>query len=201
MQSEYIYLPSDASILKLKMKSFLLFCFLLGIKVLKSDDVAPLSTFSNHIVLIKPDVYILYWNYTNTSLTGEIYVKTTGWVSFGLSPNGGMNGSDVFVAWINSNGTTNFTDRHIIDRNVLIDKQQDWFLLKSTKNDGYIIIQFTRKIHTGDPNGEDLDIEPGTPQVIFAYNPVVPTDDIFYHGSTNRGSASVPLISSLNQES
>jgi hypothetical protein len=185
------------------MKAFFLICLYLGIKSLKTDevdDVPPLTEFSNRLVLIKPNVYVLYWNYTNTSLTGEIHVKTNGWVGFGLSPNGGMNGSDVFAAWIYSNGTTNFTDRHILDRNVLIDKHQDWILLNSAKNNGYTIIQFTRKIHTCDPNGEDLDIEPGTPRVIFAYNPTLPTNDIFYHGTTNRGSISIPLISSLNQK-
>lgn len=31
-----------------------------------------------------------------------------GWVAFGLSPNGGMNGSDVIVGWI-KNGQANFT--------------------------------------------------------------------------------------------
>jgi hypothetical protein len=52
-----------------------------------------------------------------------------------------MDGSDLIVARINSNGKTNFTDRHIIGRNVLIDSEQNWFLLNNQKLNGYITIQ------------------------------------------------------------
>ena len=68
----------------------------------------PTGFYSNNVDLIDA-VYRLYWNYTATDLVGEIHVKTNGWVGFGLSPNGGMNGSDVFVAWINNDGSVNFT--------------------------------------------------------------------------------------------
>jgi hypothetical protein len=83
----------------------------------------------------------LFWNVTSDSLIAEIQVKTAGWLGFGISPTGGMDGSDLIVARINSNGKTNFTDRHIIERNVLIDSEQNWFLLNNQKLNGYITIQ------------------------------------------------------------
>ena len=70
----------------------------------------PLGTYTNYIDLIDEGVYRFYWSFTSTDLTGEIHVKTNGWVGFGLSPNGGMSNSDVIVGWINDNtGAVNFT--------------------------------------------------------------------------------------------
>ena len=50
--------------------------------------------------------YMLHWT---VDLQAEVInfalnVSTTGWVGFGLSPNGQMPGSDVVIAWIDSNG-------------------------------------------------------------------------------------------------
>jgi hypothetical protein len=46
---------------------------------------------------------------------------------------GAMDGSDVIIASIDLNGKTNFTDRHMVGRHVLIDSQQNWFLTDSKK--------------------------------------------------------------------
>ena len=70
-------------------------------------DTVPTAYYANSDDLV-PGAYRLYWNYTDTDLIAEIHCKTQGWVSFGLSPNGGMDKSDVVVGWV-SNGTTFFT--------------------------------------------------------------------------------------------
>lgn len=63
----------------------------------------------------------------------------------------------------------------------------------------YSITKFTRKIKLcNNLGGEDLDIEQGTPHVIFAWGTKKPESDISYHDTTNRGSQVIPLISSLN---
>ena len=69
----------------------------------------PTGYYSNQFDLIN-GIYRFYWNFTSSDLIGEIHVKTSGWVGFGLSPNGGMDGSDVIIGWINDNdGSVNFT--------------------------------------------------------------------------------------------
>lgn len=75
----------------------------------------PLAAYENFIDL-SPGVFRLYWNLTNTTngktngdMIGEVHCKTDGWVGFGLSPNGGMDQSDVFIGWIDKNGAVNFT--------------------------------------------------------------------------------------------
>lgn len=160
----------------------------------------PTSPYVNQMILVEPDVYMLYWNYTNDDIVFEIHVKNNGWAAFGLSPNGGMDKSDVIVTWMKENGENVFSDRHISGRQVLLDEEQNWFPLNATFVDGYLISKFTRKIRLCDASGEDMDITVGTPHVIYAWSTVFNNDDITYHGHENRGSRVVPLISSLNAE-
>lgn len=67
-----------------------------------------------------------------------------------------MNGSDVVVGWI-KNGVANFTDRFIYNREVRIDKHQDWNLLKFSQKNGFTIFKFQRPIKLCNP--EDLTID------------------------------------------
>ena len=46
--------------------------------------------------------YWLYWNFSHVDETIQfaVRVNTTGWVGFGISPNGQMPGSDVVIGWV-----------------------------------------------------------------------------------------------------
>ena len=59
--------------------------------------------------------YELYWNYnlTEQTISFAVRVQTTGWVGFGLSPNGQMPGSDVVIGWVDNNGGVQFQVRLI----------------------------------------------------------------------------------------
>ena len=54
--------------------------------------------------------YKLHWNVDIQAgtIAFAVNVSTTGWVGFGLSPNGQMPGSDVVIGWVESNGQTMF---------------------------------------------------------------------------------------------
>ena len=163
---------------------------------IKSDN--PTSVYVNKIVLVEPDIYTLYWNYTKNDIVFETHVKTNGWSGFGLSNNGGMKESNVVVSWLNSNGLANFSDRYVtLERDVMINPVQSWFLLESTSINGYLITKFTRKIKLCDKSLKHIDIETGTPFVIFAWGEEIVNNDISYHKS-NRGAKVVALISSFN---
>ena len=60
----------------------------------------------NHLVCLK-------WSYDNRqgNITLKFTVNTTGWVSFGFSPNGGMKGSDIVMGGVGSTGVY-FTVRY-----------------------------------------------------------------------------------------
>jgi hypothetical protein len=110
-----------------------------------------------------------------------------------------MANSDVVVAWVKSDGSTHFSDRNTKNgRTLTMDQTQNWFPLTVKTVDGYTIAKFTRKIKLCDSTNEDRDIESGTPYVIYAWGNTVVTSDATYHGATNRGSKTVPLITTLN---
>lgn len=58
--------------------------------------------------------YVLHWNVDmqKEELTFAVNVSTNGWVGFGISPNGQMPGSDVVIAWVDSNGQVMFQVRN-----------------------------------------------------------------------------------------
>jgi hypothetical protein len=171
---------------------------ILPLKSIDSQYSGLFGSYTNNKVLVS-NVYNLFWNVTSDSLIAEIQVKTIGWFGFGISPTGGMDGSDLIVTWINSNGKTNFTDRHIVGRKVLIDSEQNWFLLKSQKLNGYTTIQFKRLINSCDV--QDMIIPNGTVKVIISWNDALPADgeDISYHGPNNRYLLSVIILNAISQ--
>ena len=160
--------------------------------------------FRHNRVLVEPDIYVFNWNYTDKVITGELKVKTNGWILFGLTENDDMNGADVIVAWINDDdGQIHFSDRHIIKTDVLIDTEQNWFLISGEKKDGYTSIVFTREIETCDPNEEDIDIEGRLQKAVFAWGTDIPLDgntDISLDDESNKGILMIPFISELNED-
>ena len=52
------------------------------------------------------DSYELFWRFDRDlkNITFAVRVNTTGWVGFGLSPNGGMVNSDVVIGWVDASG-------------------------------------------------------------------------------------------------
>ena len=54
-------------------------------------------------------LYELYWTFDNAAetISFAVRVQTTGWVGFGISPNGQMPNSDVVIGWVD-NGQTFF---------------------------------------------------------------------------------------------
>lgn len=86
---------------------------------------------------------ILLYSHSNT----KAIVETTGWIGFGLSPNGGMPGSDIVMAWIDADGTKQFSDRHAIAQATpIVDEHQDWELISMEENNGVTLVSFKRDL-------------------------------------------------------
>jgi len=77
--------------------------------------------------------YRLFWTANETS--GDVkfaaLVNTTGWIGLGISPNGGMQNSDMMMTWLqdkDGHGTLNFSDRHAPEKRLpRIDVLQDFY--------------------------------------------------------------------------
>ena len=56
------------------------------------------------------DRYTLYWTYDPAAeeVSFAVFVQTTGWIGFGLSPTGQMPGSDVVIGWVDNDGRSHF---------------------------------------------------------------------------------------------
>ena len=82
-------------------RSLILFCSLLAL--CHSRDLSQDYRFSSQL---DGDNYVMYWNfdYQTKNITFAVRVKTTGWIGFGLSPNGQMPQSDVVIGWVDNNG-------------------------------------------------------------------------------------------------
>ncbi|XP_066533801.1 DBH-like monooxygenase protein 2 homolog [Hoplias malabaricus] len=132
----------------------------------------------------------LRWGFDqlNDSIVFELSVKTTGWVGFGFSHNGGMTGADIVTGGVGPNGVY-FTDRHSVGNSLpLEDEQQDYGLLSLTETDGQTVMKFQRSISACDEN--DYPITVMAVKLIYAYGK---TDDFTYHGS-QRGTKEVNLL-------
>ena len=75
------------------------------------SSIAPTTNDYTHSLELIGERYNVFWKYDSATITFEIHAKTLGWVGFGLSPNGGMAGSDVIIAWVND-GETFFSVRN-----------------------------------------------------------------------------------------
>ena len=64
------------------------------------------SDYDFHKTLDSAGKYELYWSFDleQENISFAVRVQTTGWIGFGLSPNGQMPQSDVVIGWVDENG-------------------------------------------------------------------------------------------------
>eukprot|EP00058_Branchiostoma_floridae_P014114 XP_002599602.1 hypothetical protein BRAFLDRAFT_77701 [Branchiostoma floridae] len=58
------------------------------------------SDFDHHETLDVEGKFRIFWKFDDEKIEFEARVQTTGWVGLGLSPNGGMPGSDIAIGWV-----------------------------------------------------------------------------------------------------
>ncbi|KAG8192031.1 hypothetical protein JTE90_025297 [Oedothorax gibbosus] len=130
----------------------------------------------------------------DTEIEFRVEVETHGYVGFGLSPNGGMAGSDIVTGWV-KDGKVYFQDRHG-KGNIMpdIDEHQNWDLVSGSENDTHTCLQFRRKLETCDK--DDMNIDDSTMRLIYAYSDEDPASeqDLQYHFETRRGAKSALLL-------
>ncbi|XP_040920021.1 DBH-like monooxygenase protein 2 homolog isoform X2 [Toxotes jaculatrix] len=160
--------------------------FLAGTKgVGASDPTVPFMEY-----LDQDNLVCLKWGFDDLqgSITFMLAVNTTGWVGFGLSPNGGMKGSDIVIGGLGPSGSY-FTDRYATGNSMpVVDTQQSYTLLSMNEREGQTIMTFQRSIQTCDD--QDFYITAQSIKLIYAYGT---TDEITYHGA-RRGTKEINLL-------
>lgn len=87
---------------------------LLLLLVLVASGVALQSQYRFSRTLDTSGQYLLYWSFDDDTISFAVNVETTGWVGFGLSPNGQMPQSDVVIGWVDDTGEVHFHVSHAI---------------------------------------------------------------------------------------
>jgi len=160
------------------------------------------STHSHHAVLDRDGKVVLYWTPRDVDIIFELHVETHGWVGLGFSPNGGMAGADIVVAWVTDAGEAIITDRHATDTSVpRLDESIDVTLEAGWENDTHTVVRFRRAWDTCDH--QDMVLGTDTVRLIWAYHDQDPVHGhMIYHTLAWRGGRSiflaeapVPLIS------
>ncbi|KAM9840262.1 DBH-like monooxygenase protein 2 homolog [Aulostomus maculatus] len=150
-----------------------------------SDHDLPFMEYldSNHLVCLK-------WGFNDVegTIKFRLVVNTTGWVGFGLSPNGGMAGSDIIIGGLGPGGSY-FSDRYATGNSMpVVDTQQNYTLLSLNETEGQTAMTFSRTIQSCDD--QDFHITAQPIKLIYAYGT---TDEIGYH-QTRRGTKEVNLL-------
>ncbi|XP_019631108.1 PREDICTED: DBH-like monooxygenase protein 1 homolog [Branchiostoma belcheri] len=152
--------------------------------------------FSHHESLDEEGKFQLFWKFDENKIEFEARVETTGWVGLGLSPNGGMPGSDIVIGWV-KDGTAHLTDRYAEAKaQPPVDESQDWELLSGYENGTHTVLRFNRELTTCDE--KDRVINEDTMRVLWAWHDQDPAEDSgengpVYHGA-NRGARATLLL-------
>jgi len=124
----------------------------------------------------KDDAYLFAWSVDESAglIKLEFDVKTTGWVGFGISPNGLMINSDMYMGYIKKDGSPSVTDRYSIIGSSLpeLDSEvggiNNIYDIEGSLSSGRTKISFTRAFDTKDK--KDQVITKGKKySVIFSY--------------------------------
>ncbi len=88
-----------------------LFLLLALVSLCSAGDLSTRYRFQQ--VLDSESKYVLHWSFDldagdTGTISFAVNVSTTGWVGFGLSPNGQMPLSDVVIGWVDDQGEPQF---------------------------------------------------------------------------------------------
>ncbi|GAV04328.1 hypothetical protein RvY_14625 [Ramazzottius varieornatus] len=102
-------------------------------------------------------IYVASWNYLDDAdaIRFVVKAKATGWTGIGFNDDMMMAGTDAIIGWVTSKNTVVVTDRHAEGNSgAPMADEQTVYDVGGRREDGYQIIEFTRKRDTQDPNGQ-----------------------------------------------
>ncbi|XP_055328910.1 MOXD1 homolog 1-like [Paramacrobiotus metropolitanus] len=129
------------------------------------------------------------WGTNDTHVEVQLSYPTLGWLAMGLSPDGGMDQSDVLFGYFDDQTNDIIvqdrylqanTAKHTV--NLSLDDQQDWQKISGSKNGTYTVLRAVRRLKTCD--NADRPFQNILQHVIYSLNnkpPSSPTAKIQYH--------------------
>jgi hypothetical protein len=125
-------------------------------------------------VSLGSDDFELYWQIANDSISIGMRAKTDGWVALGIDPTSVMKDADMFVGWVEPDGTvrlldcfaTGKTGPHPADTE--LGGTYDLDAYNGSYDGDWTAFEFTRKLKTDDKYDNEIN-EEGDTKVIWAY--------------------------------
>ncbi|CAH1248705.1 Hypp8359 [Branchiostoma lanceolatum] len=74
--------------------------------LLYGGSASAASDLTHDEVLDENEDFVLSWTFDDEQIEFEARGKTRGWLGLGLSPNGGMPGSDIAIGWVKDGQAT-----------------------------------------------------------------------------------------------
>ncbi|CAL8084958.1 unnamed protein product [Orchesella dallaii] len=115
--------------------------------------------------------YIVEWevDWDTKRITFNVTVRTTGYVGFGLSKRGEVDGADIVIGGVDRNGRSYFGDHHgTRGQGLERDASQDWILLDAWERGSRTFLSFSRAFETCDSE-QDLPITDDLLNIIWTY--------------------------------
>ncbi|KAF2880698.1 hypothetical protein ILUMI_25476, partial [Ignelater luminosus] len=141
---------------------------------------------------------MLKWQPRHQEILFRVEAKTRGYVGIGFSPNGGMEGADIVLGWIDDRTSKAYLmDCHGGSKNQgsapIRDEIDNYRLMAGIQNDTHTIIEFRRALDTCDPDDYVLGLN--TVRIIWALHDKDPHlgAEMVYH-EERRGSQSLHLL-------
>jgi len=116
--------------------------------------------------------FILYWRFEDDNVIFGMLAMTDGMLALGIDPESGMKGADMYIGWVDDEGTSLFdchstgtTGPHPSD--IELGGTEDIIEYAGTEEDGITTIEFKRSIDPQDPYDKMFSNTDGT-YVIWA---------------------------------
>ena len=104
------------------------------------------DSFSFATYLEEDHQFRLYWNLLDDDVIEfGMEANSTGWIAIGLSENGGMHYSDIFLGWVSdSDGSVVLQDRYVEGTNSrpALDDENNLVLIEGEQEDGITRIRY-----------------------------------------------------------
>ncbi|XP_055334962.1 MOXD1 homolog 1-like [Paramacrobiotus metropolitanus] len=140
------------------------------------------------------------WGTNQSHIEVQLAYPTLGWLAMGLSPNGGMDQSDVLFGYVDDRThqpvvqdrwlTANLAQGRVL---LTLDTKQDWMAVSGSKNTTHTLLRAVRKLKTCD--AQDRSITDADMPVIYSYSfrqPLGPNAVVTKHDV--RGSVTVDFF-------
>ncbi|XP_055334961.1 DBH-like monooxygenase protein 1 [Paramacrobiotus metropolitanus] len=146
------------------------------------------------------------WGANATHVEVQLTFPTGGWVAMGLSPNGGMDQSDVLFGYVDAKTHEVVVqdrwltaDMATYQVNLEMDKQQDWQPVSGSKNASYTVLRAVRRLKTCDEKDRPFTNAAGP--VIYSYSFTQPTSrTAAVRKHDVRGSVSINFLQSKEED-